>query len=75
MCAPRRGRGPLVARLVEKVTHGHWKTTTLIAALDCRGVRCSNVIDGAIRNRLAENEDEVEVFLLPGYSPELNPDE
>lgn len=24
---------------------------------------------------IAEHEDEIEVFLLPGYSPELNPDE
>jgi transposase len=44
----RRGRSTRGRRLVEKVSHGHWKTTTLIAALDHRGIRCSNVIDGAI---------------------------
>jgi len=43
-----RGRAPRGERLVAKVPHGHWKTTTLIAALGLRGVRCSMVVDGAI---------------------------
>ncbi len=43
-----RGRSPRGERLVAKVPHGHWKTTTLIAALGVSGVRCSMVVDGAI---------------------------
>ena len=43
-----RGRALRGQRLVEKVPHGHWNTTTLIAALDLSGVRCSMVLDGAV---------------------------
>lgn len=43
-----RGRSPRGERLLAKVPHGHWKTTTLIAALGIAGVRCSMVLDGAI---------------------------
>src|SRR5204863_6420136 len=43
-----RGRALLGERLVDKVPHGHWKTTTLIGALSIEGVRCSTVVDGAI---------------------------
>jgi transposase len=43
-----RGRSPVGERLVEKVPHGHWKTTTLIAALGLSGIHCSTVVDGAV---------------------------
>jgi transposase len=43
-----RGRSLRGERLVAKAPHGHWKTTTLIAALDKSGIRCSTVVDGAI---------------------------
>ena len=43
-----RGRSPRGQRLVAKVPHGHWKTTTLVAALDHQGMRCSMTLDGAI---------------------------
>lgn len=43
-----RGRSPVGQRLVEKIPHGHWKTTTLIAALCIGGVHCSTVVDGAV---------------------------
>ena len=33
---------------MSKVPHGHWQTTTLIAALGLEGVRCSTVVDGAV---------------------------
>lgn len=52
-----RGRAPLGQRLIAKVPHGHWKTTTLIAALDHRGMRCSTTIDGAV------NRDTFEAFV------------
>jgi len=43
-----RGRALRGERLIEKVPHGHWKTTSLIAALDVQGIRCSTTVDGAI---------------------------
>ena len=48
----RRGRCPVGERLVEHVPHGHWKTTTLIAALDHRGIRCGLTVDGAVNGDL-----------------------
>ena len=52
-----RGRAPRGQRLVDKTPHGHWKTTTLIAALGISGMRCSTVVDGAV------NGDVFEVFI------------
>jgi transposase len=43
-----RGRSLVGHRLIEKVPHGHWKTTTLVAGLDCRGMRCAMTVDGAV---------------------------
>ena len=43
-----RGRAPSGQRLVEKVPHGHWQTTTLIAALDHRGMRCATTVDSSV---------------------------
>lgn len=43
-----RGRAPRGERLIEKVPHGHWKTTTLIAGLGIEGMRCSTTVDGAV---------------------------
>ena len=37
----RRGR-----RLIGKVPHGHWKTTTFVAALRCDGLTAPFVVDG-----------------------------
>lgn len=63
----RCGRAPRGARLVDAVPHGHWKTTTLIAALDAAGVRCSMLLDGAV-NRLA-----FEAFVARVLVPQLRP--
>jgi transposase len=41
--------------LVSKVPHGHWKTTTLIAALGLEGIRCSTVVDGAVNGDVFES--------------------
>ena len=38
--------------MVEAVPHGHWKTTTFIAALRTDGLRAPMVIDGAINGRI-----------------------
>ena len=42
-----RGRSPRGQRLIEK-THRRWKTPTLVAALDHRGMRCGMTVDGVI---------------------------
>lgn len=62
-----RGRSPIGQRLLAKVPHGHWKTTTLIAALGLEGIRCSTVVDGAI------NADIFEAFVQQVLVPELQP--
>jgi transposase len=61
-----RGRAPIGQRLVDKVPHGHWKTTTLIAALDNTGMRCVTVVDGAI------NQDVFESFVARVLVPALH---
>lgn len=63
----RCGRAPMGKRLIEKTPHGHWKTTTLIAALDHRGIRCSATIDGAI------NGDMFTAFVHQVLTPKLQP--
>jgi transposase len=62
-----RGRAAVGERLVASVPHGHWKTTTLIAALDWRGVRCSATADGAV------NRDLFEAFVAQVLVPTLAP--
>lgn len=49
-----RGRAPRGQRLIDKTPHGHWKTTTLIAALGISGMRCSAVVDGAVNGDIFE---------------------
>jgi len=60
-----RGRAPVGERLIAKAPHGHWKTTTLIAALDRGGIRCSTVVDGAV------NADVFEAFVAQVLAPTL----
>ncbi len=62
-----RGRAPRGQRLIDKIPHGHWKTTTLIAALGIGGVVCSTVVDGAV------NADLFEAFVEQVLVPELRP--
>jgi transposase len=62
-----RGRAPVGQRLIEKVPHGHWKTTTLVAALGVEGVRCSTVVDGPI------NAEVFEAFVAQVLVPQLKP--
>jgi transposase len=62
-----RGRAPRGERLVAKTPHGHWKTTTLIAALGIEGMRCSTVVDGAV------NGDVFEAFVEQVLVPALRP--
>jgi len=62
-----RGRAQRRQRLVAKVPHGHWKTTTLIAALDHRGMRCATTMDGAV------NQDVFQSFVRQVLVPSLSP--
>ena len=62
-----RGRAPRGERLIEKVPHGHWKTTTLIAALDHHGMRCATTVDGAV------NGDLFVAFVQQVLRPTLQP--
>ena len=61
------GRAPRGERVVGVVPHGHWRTTTLVAALGLGGVRCSMLLDGAV-NRLAF-EAFVEHVLVAALRP------
>jgi transposase len=47
-----RGRCPRGERLIDKVPHGHWKTTTFVAALRFGGLTAPVVIDGAVDGQL-----------------------
>jgi transposase len=60
-----RGRAPRGERLIDKTPQGHWKTSTLIAALGTEGVRCSTVVDGAV------NAEIFEAFVEQVLVPEL----
>lgn len=63
----QRGRAPRGERLVDKSPHGHWQTTTLIAALGLQGVRCSAVVDGAV------NSEVFQAFVQHVLVPTLRP--
>jgi len=43
-----RGRALRGMRVVDKVPHGHWKTTTFVAALRTSGLTAPLVLDGAM---------------------------
>jgi len=62
-----RGRAKRGERLIDRTPHGHWKTTTLIAALGIDGIRCSTVVDGAV------NRDIFEAFIKHVLVPHLKP--
>lgn len=47
-----RGRAPRGERLVDYVPHGHWKTTTFLAALRNTGLTAPLVVDGAINGEI-----------------------
>ncbi len=42
----RYGWGPKSARVISDVPHGHWKTTTFVAALRTTGITAPLVVDG-----------------------------
>lgn len=65
--ARTHGRASRGRRVIAKVPHGHWHTTTLIAALGIDGIACSTVVDGAV------NADIFEAFVEQVLVPQLRP--
>lgn len=61
------GRCPQGERLVMDVPHGHWKTTTFVAALTLGGLAAPTVVDGAMTGDLFVAY--VEQQLVPTLSP------
>ncbi|RAI45325.1 IS630 family transposase [Rhodoplanes roseus] len=65
--ARRYGRAPRGERLRVGIPHGHWKTTTFVAGLTCRGMIAPFVLDGAINREAFETY--VEHVLVPALAP------
>lgn len=63
-----RGRGLRGQRVIDATPHGHWKTTTFLAALRIDGITAPLVIDGAINGDifLAYVEQHLAPTLKPG---------
>jgi transposase len=63
-----RGRSRKGTRLIAKVPHGHWKTTTFLAALRTTGLTAPLVIDGAVNGDifLAYVQQQLVPTLQPG---------
>jgi len=49
---PLYGWAAIGKRVIDHVPHGHWKTTTFLAALRHDGLTASMVVDGAINGEL-----------------------
>jgi len=49
---PTHGRVEIGKRVIDFVPHGHWKTTTFLAALRHDGLTAPLVIDGAINGKI-----------------------
>ena len=62
-----RGRSPSGTRLVMPVPHGHYKTTTFVAALRREGLTAPTVVDGAI------NGDVFVAYVRQQLVPTLRP--
>jgi len=65
--ARRYGRAPRGRRLVAAVPHGHWKTSTFLAALRHDAITAPCVIDGPINGETFAAS--VEQILVPTLSP------
>src|SRR5882724_10652787 len=63
-----RGRAPRGERLVGKIPHGHWKTTTFVAGLRSTALTAPCVIDGPMNGNafLAYIEQVLALSLKPG---------
>lgn len=65
--ARRYGRAPRGRRLIAGVPHGHWKTSTFLAALRHDAITAPCVIDGPINGETFRAY--VEQFLVPTLVP------
>jgi transposase len=65
--ARRYGRAPRGQRALDALPHGHWKTTTVVAALRADGITAPLVLDGAING--ASFLAYVRQFLAPALRP------
>jgi transposase len=65
--ARQRGRCQCGARLIGRVPHGHWNTTTLVAGLRVNGVTAPFVIDRAMNGRIFRTY--IERCLVPTLAP------
>jgi putative transposase len=65
--APLRGWAPLGRRLVAKIPHGRWKTTTFVAALRHDRIEAPWLVDGPIDGE--SFRDYVENILVPTLRP------
>ncbi len=65
--ARRYGRAPRGQRCRAAVPHGHWKTTTFVAALRLEGMTAPMILDGAMHG--AAFLAYVEQVLAPTLSP------
>lgn len=63
----RYGWGPSDQRVTDLVPHGHWETTTLIHAIDCRGTRASMITNGPTNSWVFEAY--VDWLLAPALRP------
>ena len=63
-----RGRAPRGDRLIGKIPHGHWKTTTFVAGLRASALTAPCVIDGPMNGNafLAYVEQILAPSLKPG---------
>jgi len=62
-----RVRAPSGVRLVMAAPHGHWKTTTFVAALRADGPAAPLVVDGAINGEMFEAY--IRQFVVPTLAP------
>lgn len=67
--ARRYGRAFRGQRLVAKVPHGHWKTTTFVGALRVTGLTAPLVVDGPI------NGEVFLAYVQQQLAPTLRPDD
>ena len=65
--ARSRGRCRRGERLISRVPHGHWKTTTFVAGLRLDGITAPFVVDGPINGLIFRVY--VERLLVPTLSP------
>lgn len=63
----QRGRCRKGLRLIAHVPHGHWKTTTFVAALRCDAITAPLVVDGPMNGEVFRAY--VEQHLLPTLRP------